>query len=48
MCVWRVWPLLAYSLARLSVNQWSQVQFAAGPQGIVNLFGAGMPREYCW
>ena len=31
-----------------SFNQVSRIQIPAGSQGIVNLFGAGMPCEYYW
>ena len=37
-------PLLAYSFS----NWMSRVWFLVWSQGIVNLFGTGIPREYCW
>ena len=39
-------PLLVYSLVHSSFNQGFQVRFPAGSQRLVNLFGAGMPRDY--
>ena len=35
------WSKATYPLARSCFNQWSRVQFPAGSQKIVNLFGAG-------
>ena len=29
-------------------TQLSRVPFPAGSQGVVNLFGAGMPHDYYW
>ena len=41
-------PLLVYSLARSSFNQWVPGLIPGGSKGIVNLFGAGMPRDNYW